>query len=106
YPAEKAGIRSNDIIAGINGEDAGGLSISEAVNKIRGPKGTEVTLTIVRGDKVEEITITRAKITIESVKYEIRDNIGIMTISRFGDDTVALARKAANEFKNKNVKGV
>lgn len=106
YPAEKAGLRPKDIIAEIDGERADDLTVSDAVDKIRGPKGSVVTLTIVRGDEVIEVPITREEIDIPSVKTEVRDGIGIMTISRFGDDTVELARAAARDFKNANVRGV
>lgn len=106
FPAEKAGIRPKDIIAEINGETAYDLTISEAVDKIRGPKGTTVTLTIVRDKEPLELTIERATIDIPSVTSEIKDGVGVMTISRFGDDTVSLARKAANEFKAANVRGI
>lgn len=106
YPAERAGIRSGDVIARVNDEDTRNWTISEAVSKIRGEKGTDVKLTVLRGGEVKEITITRDKITIDSVKSEVKDGVGIMTISRFGDDTVDLARKAAEDFKSKGVKGV
>jgi carboxyl-terminal processing protease len=106
YPAEKAGLRPKDIIAEIDGETAYDLTISEAVDKIRGPKGTTVTLTVVRGEEVKEIPITREEIDIPSVKTEVRNNIGIMTISRFGDDTTELAKLAAAEFRSANVKGI
>ncbi|MDQ3123346.1 MAG: S41 family peptidase [bacterium] len=106
YPAEKAGIKPKDIIAQIDKESTSGFTISEAVDKIRGQKGTSVTLTIVRGDDVKDITVTREEIDIPSVETEIRDGIGILTISRFGDDTVGLARAAAQDFKNRQIKGV
>jgi carboxyl-terminal processing protease len=106
YPAEKAGIRPKDIIAEIDGESAFGLTISEAVGKIRGDKGTVVTLTIVRDGQPQEIAITRETIDIASVETEIKDGVGILSISRFGDDTVALAKKAAEDFKQANVKGI
>lgn len=106
YPAEKAGLRPKDIIAEIDGTTAYDITISEAVDKIRGQKGTSVKLTIVRDGKPLEFEITRETIDIPSVKTEIKDGIGIMTLSRFGDDTVELARQAANDFRSKNVKGV
>ncbi len=106
YPAEKAGLRPKDIIAEIDGDTAYDLTISEAVDKIRGEKGTAVKLTLIRDGKPIEVSITRETIDIPSVKTEIKDGIGIMTISRFGDDTVALATKAANEFKAANVTAV
>lgn len=106
YPAEKAGLRPKDIIAEINEETAYDLTISEAVDKIRGEKGSTVTLTIVRDGEVLEVPIVRETIDIPSVETEIKEGIGIITISRFGDDTVSLARKAANELKAANVRGV
>lgn len=107
YPAEKAGLKPHDIIAAINGSTTQGMSIDAAVTKIRGNPGTKVTLTIVRGSaKPFDVTITRQKITVPSVKYEEDGNIGYIKISQFTDDTVNLAQKAAQEFKSKNVKGV
>jgi carboxyl-terminal processing protease len=108
FPAAKAGLRPQDVVVGIDSKNADGLSIEEAVTKIRGPKGTKVTLRVIR-DKKEDLsfTITREDIKIASVKYEILDgNIGYMQISQFSEDTSELATKAANEFKDKHVKGV
>lgn len=108
YPAEKAGLKAKDIIVEIDGKSTYDLTLSEAVKRIRGPKGTVVKLTVVR-DGSEELTleITRDNINIPSVEYEIKDgNIGYLKISRFGEDTVGLATQAAEEFKRKNVQGV
>ncbi len=108
FPAAQAGLRPQDIVAGINGESTLGMSIESAVSKIRGPKGTDVELEIVR-DKKENLkfTITRADIKVDSVKTEILPgDIGYMQISQFGEDTAALARKAADDFKRQGVRGV
>ncbi len=108
FPAEKAGLRPRDIISKINGETAFDLSVSEAVKRIRGPKDTKVSLTVIR-DESKELTfeITRDNITVPSVKYEILDNqIGYLQISRFGEDTKRLSQEAAQQFKNAKVRGV
>lgn len=105
-PAEKAGIQAQDIITKIDGEDATDISISEAVSRIRGPKGESVTLTIIRGGEEKEITIVRDTITIESVEWELSDKTGIITISRFGDDTVELTKKAAQELKDQGATSI
>jgi carboxyl-terminal processing protease len=106
-PAEKAGLKSKDIIAKINGENALDLKLDEAVSKIRGPKGTVVKLEVIRAGKAVDISITRDVITIPSVKWEVnKDNVGILTINQFGSDTNELALQAATEFKQKNVKAV
>lgn len=107
FPAEKAGLKARDIISEIDGQSAYDISVSDAVKKIRGEKGTKVKLQVVREGQPLEFEITRAAINLPSVKTEITsDNVGIIEISRFGSDTVELTRKAANEFKDKNVKGV
>lgn len=107
FPAQKAGLKAKDIISKINDESAYDISVTEAVRKIRGPKGTAVKLEIIREGKVLNFEITREQISIPSVKTEITaDNIGIIKISRFGEDTTSLTRQAAMEFKAKNVRGV
>ena len=108
FPAEKAGLKPKDIIIEINDKPTSGISVSEAVKQIRGEENTTVKLKIVR-DKAKELTfdITRAKITIPSVTSKMLDgNIGYIKIARYSEDTVELTTKAAQEFKNKNVKGV
>lgn len=109
FPAEKAGLRPQDIITEVDGESALDMSVSEAVKKIRGPEGTKVKLKTIREGEMSELEfeITRAQINIPSVTSEILSgNIGYMKISRFGDDTTELARAVANDFKQKAVKGV
>lgn len=107
YPAEKAGMRPRDIIAAVNGQPTSGMSVDAVVKKIRGPEGTKVTLTIVRGDgKPFELNITRTQITVPSVKTEVINGIGYMKINQFTSDTAELARKAAEDYKSKNVKAV
>ncbi len=104
FPAEEAGIRAGDIIVQIDGEDAFGISIEEAVTKIRGEKGTDVTLSIARDGKALDITITRDSIVVPSVTSEIRDDgIGYLKISRFAQDTAKLSKQAAVEFAEQGV---
>ncbi len=106
-PARKAGLLAGDAIVKVNGEDTSGWSVDQAVSKIRGDKGTTVKLTIVRDGKQQDIPIVRDEITTPSVTYsEDSDNIGYMRIASFADDTATLAQKAAQEFKDKGVKGV
>jgi len=107
YPADKAGLKPKDIIAAIDGKSTVGMTISAVVQKIRGQEGTNVTLTLIRGSATPfQVTITRQKITVPSVKWQEDGTIGYMKINQFTDDTVGLAQKAAQEFKDKGVKGV
>ncbi len=107
-PASRADLRPQDIIISIDGKDVAGMSVEQAVTKIRGKEGTKVSLRILRNKSEDHtITITRATIKVPSVKHEILDgNVGYMQITRFGDDTAELTAKAAQEFKDKGVKGV
>jgi carboxyl-terminal processing protease len=107
YPADKAGLKAHDIIAAVNSQSTQGMSVDAVVNKIRGPAGSKVTLTVVRDSgNPFNITITRQKITVPSVTYDVEGNIGYLKISQFSNDTVGLAQQAAQDFKSKNVKGV
>lgn len=109
FPAEKAGLKAKDVIIQIDDKNAYDIGVREAVKLIRGEAGTKVKLKIIRNNKEHlDFEITRAKITIPSVQAEVLEgNIGYLKInSRFGTDTAVLARQAALDFKQKNVKGV
>lgn len=105
-PAEKAGLRTGDLINRINDESTSGLAIDEAVMKIRGKEGTEVKLAIERGGKEQDYTIKREKIEVKSVKYSIDKDILKITISRFDENTAGLVREAEEAGIEKNVRGV
>ncbi len=107
-PAQKSGLMANDAIIKVNDQDTSSWSIEKAVSEIRGEKGTTVKLSIVRDQELKDVSIVRDAIVSPSVKYEVTsNNVGYLRISRFAEsDTVALATKAAEEFKQKNVKGV
>lgn len=105
-PAQKAGLQTGDIVMGVNDESTEGWSVSETVSKIRGDVGTTVKVTVARSGSAKDFTITRAKITSPSVDSTVVNGIGIMTMRRFDDSTTDLARKAAQDFKNQNVRGV
>lgn len=107
-PAAKAGIRAGDVIAAIDGQSSGELTLDEAVKKIRGEKGTEVKLTIVReGEEPKELAITRDQIQVSSVKYEVKDgDVGYIRVRRFGDDTDTAIRNAAADLAKQGVKKI
>ncbi len=103
-PAQSAGLKAKDVIYKVNDEETSSMTVAKAVKNIRGPKGTTVKLSIIRGDEAKDYTITRDKISTPSVKTEILEgNIGYIRLSRFGDDTSRLATKAAEDFKSKGV---
>ena len=108
-PAERAGLRSGDKIIKIDEEIASDLTIDEAVKKIRGPKGTEVKLTILRegAQSTQDISITRDTIEIESVIYEkFEGGVGYLRIARFAEDTASEFDKAVSMIIADNIKGI
>lgn len=105
-PAEKAGMAVGDIIVEVNGESTEKKTLNEVVSKIRGEVDTTVKLGIVRGAEQLEITVTRARVNNPSAYGEIKDGVGVLTISRFDDSTGSLARTVARDFKEAGVKGV
>lgn len=100
-PADKAGLRPQDAIIAIDGEDTSDIGIQQAVTRIRGEEGTDVTLTIVRGNESpKEITITRGQIEVPSVEHKMLEkNIGYIELVQFGSDTDQDFRRAASDLK-------
>jgi len=88
-PAWRAGIKSGDYITHINGELLYGLSLDEAVEKMKGPPGSNVKLSIVRPgrDKPFDVSVVRERIELRPVKWEIKDGIGIVNINSFAGNT-------------------
>ena len=106
-PADKAGIRAQDIIIKINDTSTSGMTIDQAISLIRGNPGTTVKLAVLRGTQNIDFSIIRQTITIPSVVTKtLEGNIGYMQISQFGDDTSQLVDKAATDFKSQHVKSI
>jgi carboxyl-terminal processing protease len=100
-PAQIAGLRAGDKVIEIEGEPTAEMSIGEAVNKIRGEKGTDVKLTIFRSEseRTKEVVVTRDVITVDSVSFEIKnDDIAYFSISRFGENTAKLFRDLSKKI--------
>jgi len=88
-PAWRAGLKAGDYITHINGELLYGLSLDEAVEKMKGAPGTNVKLTVVRPgrDKSFDVGLVRERIELRPVKWEIKDGIGIININTFAGNT-------------------
>ncbi|MDR2685817.1 MAG: S41 family peptidase [Rickettsiales bacterium] len=88
-PADRAGIKAGDYITHINGEQVGGITLNEAVRRMKGKPGTKVKLTIMKasGGKPTTIELKRAMINVESIKSEMRDGVAYIRISDFGAKT-------------------
>lgn len=113
-PAEKAGIQAGDYIEKINDEDTLNMSVETAVTKIRGRRGTTVTLRLFRAKDNKEftVTVTRDTIVVKSVKLEMKaasdggkKDIAYIRVSRFNDDTAELFAKAVGEALANRARG-
>ncbi len=105
-PAAKAGLLAGDQIAAIDGKKTDGFTTDQAVNLIRGQKGTKVTLSIVRAGNQKDYIITRDTINVKSVTYKYQtvsgQKVAIVKISQFSNDTADLMNQFADDcLKNK-----
>ena len=105
-PAQKAGLLSGDIITHIDGETTEGLTLQQAVNKIRGKEGTSVKLTIQRNGSTLEFTIQRNKITIPALTVSNRDNIEIIKLVQFGSTSAQEMKEELDTIAKKNPEGI
>ena len=105
-PAEKAGLAAGDQILAVNEQAAAGQSVDKIVSNVRGEAGTTVKIHVLRGGVPKEFTVTRDTINNPSVDSKVENSVGTLTISRFDSQTGSLARKAAQQFKDKGVKSV
>ncbi len=109
-PAMKAGVRAGDQIYKINGENTANFSLEEAIKKIRGPKGTTVTLTVLRAkeSKPIDISIVRDTVIVKSIKttWLEKEQIFVIKVYNFNDDTKNLFNQAVSEALRKKAKGL
>jgi carboxyl-terminal processing protease len=99
-PAARAGIQAGDLIIALDGEPVMGLTLSEAVEQMRGKVGTDIELTVRRDNKEPfEVTITRDKITIQSVRSEMFGDVGYIRITAFNEQTQPGVEDAIAEIK-------
>ena len=105
-PAEKAGIKAGDVIVKVNDTVVTDMPVDQVVQRIRGDVGTTVKLVLSRGGERKDVTVTREKVVAPAAEWKIDGEIGILTVSRFNDDTGKQARQAAEEFRSAGVKKV
>ncbi len=99
-PASRAGLKAGDLITHLDGEPVQGLTLSEAVEKMRGPIKTDINLTIRRSPKnIFDVSITRDKIRIQSVRSRAEGNVGYIRITSFSEQTDKGLKKAVDKIK-------
>ncbi|MFM8322377.1 MAG: S41 family peptidase [Chloroflexota bacterium] len=108
-PAEKAGLKANDEVIAIDGEDMTGKDGEYARQHVLGPRGTIVRLTIRREGVAEpfDVEVERGAIVVPTITYEMReDGLGYIQLLIFGDDTAADLENALNKLLDQNPKGI
>ncbi len=100
-PADRAGVKSGDFITHIDGRLFYGGTLDEAVERMRGAPGTSVRITLVRPgrDRPFDVAITRAIIDIPAVRSEVRDRVGILTVTTFNRNTTEAAQRAMADIE-------
>jgi carboxyl-terminal processing protease len=102
-PASKAGIKPGDYIAAIDGAPVQGMELNDAIDKMRGPSGTKITVTILRkgAKKPFDVTMTRAVVRVDSVKWHPEGDIGYIRLTAFNERTDSGLRNAVTDLKSK-----
>ena len=101
-PAAKAGVMANDIITKLDEEQVQGLTLNQAVEKMRGPVNTKIKLTIMRKgqDKPVEVSITRDIIRVRAVRSRQEDDVGYIRVSQFNEQTTENLKKAITDLQS------
>ena len=99
-PAARAGILTNDFIVELNGESITGLSLDEAVEKMRGPIGTSIEVTVMREGVPEPLTfeLKRDVIAMRAVRWTLEGDIGVLRLSRFSEQAFVGIQKAVDDI--------
>lgn len=106
-PAEEAGIEADDRIYAVEGETVESLGLDETKNRIRGEEGTKVTLTILRGEKKFDVTVKRASVEVEVVKYSMLDgSIGYIKINNFEANSADRTIEAIDTLREQGAKAL
>lgn len=106
-PAEKAGVMADDIITAVDDVNIKGMKLTDVVARIKGKRGTQVKITILRGTQVVNLNITRDVVKIISVSIKrTSDNIAQVVLSSFGENTEAEFRRVVDDIANKAPKGI
>lgn len=106
-PAEKAGMKAGDVITAVDGHSVSGQELETVVSWIKGEKGTDVTLRVLRNGEELELTATRDIIEVQTVSGEMKDGqIGYIAVSEFDTVTYEQFEKALNDLEAQGMEGL
>lgn len=109
-PASRAGVQSGDYITHLNEESIIGLTLNEAVQRMRGPVGTSITLRLAReGQEPLDVSLTREMINVRAVTARVEDGIGVLRVSTFNENTARMLEAGVRDIRRQagaGLKGV
>ena len=108
-PAEKAGLKENDILYKVEGKEVTGKDLSKVVSKVKGEKGTTVELTVLRGEDAKEVTVTATRDTVQAqtIEYKMMDDkIGYIRVSEFDTVTYDQYKEALDDLEKQGMTGL
>lgn len=105
-PAETAGLMRDDVLVAVDGESILGWTVDEVTAAVRGPAGSEVSLTMERGDERFDVSITRAAVVIPVVETETIGDIGYVSLANFGGNAAAQFEEAVVDRLSDGVDGL
>jgi carboxyl-terminal processing protease len=107
-PAAKAGIKPGDFIAAIDGTPIQGMQLNDAVERMRGPAGSKITLTVLRSGakKPFDVGLARAIVQVDSVKFHREGDIGYVRLTAFNEETASGLERAIKQLKHQIGPGI
>lgn len=106
-PADQAGMKLNDVLIRVDGEDIQGEDLNTIVSKVKGERGTEVKLTVLRDGREVELTAVRDTIEVQTVESRMLDGqIGYIAVSEFDEVTYEQFKAALDELESRNMQGL
>jgi len=107
-PADLAGLKPRDRIIAIDGKLVEGLDLYEVTDLIKGQRGTQIVMTIESetSNQIQDFVITREIVKINSVQVDIKDNIAVLKLTKFGSDTEKLFNRAVDRILRSDITGI
>lgn len=105
-PASLMGLKEGDIVTSVDDVPLGALTLQQGVDRLRGETGSVVSIQYLREEQVRDMSLVRGRVRIPNVHWAIQDNVGIITIRSFSEQTTRFMEQALEEFDQQKVTGI
>ena len=105
-PASLMGLKEGDIVTSVDDVPLGALTLQQGVDRLRGETGSVVSIQYLREEQVRDMSLVRGRVRIPNVHWAIQDNVGIITIRSFSEQTTRFMEQALEEFDEQKVTGI